>query len=75
MYPLIVRNAMGLDPMPSWCKVTLAGDVCAMIALLDTNRPGGLFLIVIYHTKMPDLIAKLKLDELRAALNQGLQGY
>lgn len=75
MYPLIVRNAIGLNFDSTWRKVSLTDDICAMIALLETNRPGGLFLIIIYHTKMPDLIAKIKLDELQNALNKGLKGY
>lgn len=65
------------EELVCWTVIELENDLKLIIQMLDTfsrNSP-PLYIILFYHKQFPDEIAKLKSDNLKQALNIGLQGY
>lgn len=61
----------------SWTVVQLENDIKLVIQKLttDSNHSPPLYVILFYHNSFPDEFAKLKSDNLKLALNEGLKGY
>lgn len=82
IYSLLAVNNFQLEQVEDWTLLEFEFGIKAIIekvnyesGLEQEDQESTLYVVVFYNGDFPDAVAKLKLDNINAALSEGLKGY